>query len=82
VVQEPSEHRRRPSLAATSPELVGNLASPVRIFFLALTPSDQNPKDQDRSLTEQLSLDLVHPYHIRSNGCKTRSTRKGIDQSD
>jgi hypothetical protein len=49
--QIPPEHRRRQSLAATSPELVGNLASPVRILFLAQTPSDQDPKDQDSSLT-------------------------------
>jgi hypothetical protein len=37
---------------------------------LLCDPSDQDPKDQNRSLTERLSLDLIHPISLRSNDAK------------
>jgi hypothetical protein len=43
-------------------------------------PSDQDPKDPVRTLTEPTRADLNHPIHLRSNGLKHRSDRIGTSQ--
>jgi hypothetical protein len=43
--------RQRPCLAATSPEIAGTLAPAVSCPPLLCGPSDQDPKDQNSSLT-------------------------------